>query len=157
MRLGRTIKYIGLPSLLSFIPAKAQDTISGVVKDDSGIPLEGMVVSAINPSGETFYDTTDAYGYYEFNFGNDCDYIAGDVNHNGTPLELGDVIKMISLYRGSSTPDYTCNCPGHSIFPPEADPNGNCVPYELADVIRMIGAYRGSTTAEGCPDCPPTG
>lgn len=84
-----------------------------------------------------------------------CEYAAGDCNHNGTPLELGDVIVMISLYRGSAEPDYTCDCPPNGDqFAPEADPNGNCTAFELGDVVTEIAAYRGTTVASGCADCP---
>ena len=84
-----------------------------------------------------------------------CSYIPGDCDHNGTPLELGDVIAMIGIYRGTVAPYYTCNCPPHgSDFAPEGDPNGNCILFELGDVVTEIGAYRGTTEASGCPDCP---
>ncbi len=86
--------------------------------------------------------------------GTDCVYIPGDVNHNGTPLELGDVIAMIGIYRGTEAPYYNCNCPPWGIFAPGADPNGNCVAAELDDIVREIAAYRGTQTVAGCGDCP---
>jgi hypothetical protein len=92
--------------------------------------------------------------YFETGF---CDYIPGDVNHNGAPMELIDVIAMLANYRGSAEPDYTCTCtedPPFYDFPATADPNGNCTPNELNDVVMEIGAYRGETTPSGCPDCP---
>ena len=89
--------------------------------------------------------------------GGDCVYIPGDCDHNGTALELGDVIAMIGMYRGSVTPPYECSCPPHGDnFTPTADPDGNCVPLELGDVVTEIGAYRGTATASGCADCPGT-
>jgi plastocyanin len=88
--------------------------------------------------------------------GGSCSYLAGDVNHNGIPLELGDVIAMVSMFRGTVEPPYTCDCPPNGDdFAAEADPNGNCIPLELGDVIMEIGAFRGTTTASGCEDCPP--
>ncbi len=85
----------------------------------------------------------------------ECVYIPGDVNHNGTPLELEDAIGMIGMYRGTQLPYYTCDCPSHGAdFAPEADPSGNCIAFELGDVVRMIGAYRGTTTVSSCEDCP---
>jgi hypothetical protein len=85
----------------------------------------------------------------------DCVYIPGDVNHNGTALELSDVVTMIGNYRGSAEPAYTCDCPPHGEeFAATADPNGNCVALELSDVVTEIGAYRGTTQASGCGDCP---
>ncbi len=90
--------------------------------------------------------------------GDDCDYIPGDCNHNGIALELGDVIAMIGMYRGSVVPPYECSCPPHGDnFTPTADPNGNCVALELGDVVTEIAAYRGSGTASGCEDCPGSG
>lgn len=89
--------------------------------------------------------------------GGDCVYIAGDVNNNGTPLELGDVVAMIGNYRGVAEPAYTCDCgvdPPGSEFAATADPNGNCIALELGDVVTEIGAYRGTAEASGCPDCP---
>ena len=87
--------------------------------------------------------------------GGDCVYTPGDCDHNGTALELPDVIAMIGLYRGSVEPNYTCDCPPHGDnFAAEADPNGNCITLELADVVTEIGAYRGTAEAAGCPDCP---
>ncbi len=86
-----------------------------------------------------------------------CVYVPGDCDHNGTPLELGDVIAMIGMYRGSVTPPYECSCPPHGDnFTPTADPNGNCVALELGDVVTEIAAYRGTGTASGCEDCPGT-
>lgn len=87
----------------------------------------------------------------------DCVYAPGDVNYNGVPLELSDVVNMIGNYRGSSQPAYICDCgvdPPGSEFAATADPNGNCVALELGDVVTEIGAYRGTTEASGCPDCP---
>ena len=84
-----------------------------------------------------------------------CEYIPGDCNHNGNPLELEDVIAMIGMYRGSLMPPYECYCPPHGDdFTPTADPNGNCVALELGDVVIQIAAYRGTDTASGCQDCP---
>jgi plastocyanin len=85
----------------------------------------------------------------------DCEYFAGDCNHNGIPLELGDVVAMIGIYRGSTDPAYVCACPPNDDqFAAEADPNGNCAAFELGDVVTEIGAYRGTAEASGCPDCP---
>ena len=87
--------------------------------------------------------------------GPDCQYIAGDVDHNGISLELSDLIAMIASYRGIADPNYTCDCPPHgSDFAPEHDPNGNCIAFELDDVIHLIAAYRGQVTASVCVDCP---
>jgi photosystem II stability/assembly factor-like uncharacterized protein len=87
--------------------------------------------------------------------GPDCQYIAGDADHNGTPLELSDLIVMISAYRGMAEPNYTCSCPPHGDnFAPEFDPDGDCVALELNDVVHMIAAYRGLATPTGCQDCP---
>jgi hypothetical protein len=86
-----------------------------------------------------------------------CDYIPGDCNHNGVPLELGDAIAMIGMYRGTVDPSYICDCgvdPPGAEFAATADPNGNCVAFELGDVVTEIGAYRGTQQASGCPDCP---
>jgi hypothetical protein len=86
-----------------------------------------------------------------------CIYIPGDVNHNGTPLELADVLAMINSYWGTVEPYYTCTCtenPPFYDFPATADPNGNCVANELSDLVTEIYAYRGTWTVSGCPDCP---
>ena len=84
-----------------------------------------------------------------------CDYIPGDCDANGIPLELNDIMTMIGMYRGTVMPPYECYCPPHGDnFTPTADPNGNCVANELGDVVTEIAAYRGSDTASGCPDCP---
>jgi len=90
----------------------------------------------------------------------DCDYLPGDCDHNGTALELGDVIAMIGMYRGSVAPYYICDCgvdPPGAEFAATADPNGNCIAFELGDVVTEIAAYRGSGTASGCVDCPGSG
>jgi photosystem II stability/assembly factor-like uncharacterized protein len=86
-----------------------------------------------------------------------CEYIAGDCNHNGIPLELSDIVSIIGLYRGTQPPFYTCDCPPNGTdFAPEADVNGNCVAFELGDVVTGIAAYRGTAEASGCEDCPPS-
>ncbi len=84
-----------------------------------------------------------------------CLYTPGDCDHNGVPLELGDVIAMIGMYRGTVPPYYVCDCPPHgAMFAATADPDGNCVALELGDVVTEIAAYRGTGTASGCEDCP---
>lgn len=103
-------------------------------------------------------------GYYEIMYSrgdvvaapcSECEYTPGDCNHNGVPLELADVVEMIGMYRGTSDPEYSCDCPPNGAdFAPEADPNGNCVAFELGDVVTEIGAYRGTAEASGCSDCP---
>jgi hypothetical protein len=89
----------------------------------------------------------------------DCVYIVADCDHNGTPLELTDVVAMIGYYRGLVVPEYECDCPGISdTFTPDADPNSNCVAYELSDVVAMIAFYRGQETpGAGCQNCPGQG
>ena len=92
--------------------------------------------------------------------GGDCVYLPGDCNHNDIALELGDVMGMIAMYRGSVDPYYICDCgvdPPGAEFAATADPNGNCIPFELGDVVTEIAAYRGSVTASGCEDCPGSG
>jgi hypothetical protein len=85
----------------------------------------------------------------------ECNYVEGDVNHNGIPLELADVVAMISNFRGILPPYYTCTClPHDTYFPATADPNGNCVPFELNDAVTEIQAYWGNITISGCVDCP---
>ncbi len=88
-----------------------------------------------------------------------CQYLVGDCDHNGVPLELGDAIAMIGMYRGTITATYECHCPSHGEdFTPDADPNGSCVPNELGDVVTEIGLYRGLIVpGSGCPDCPGQG
>jgi hypothetical protein len=84
-----------------------------------------------------------------------CEYIAGDCDANGNPLELNDVIMMIGTYRGVTPFPFVCPCPPRGDeFAATADPNGNCMANELSDVVTEIGAYRGTTTASGCIDCP---
>lgn len=84
-----------------------------------------------------------------------CVYVAGDCDHNFVPLELGDVIAMIGMYRGAIPPYFICSCPPHgNDFAPTADPSGNCVAMELNDVVVEIAAYRGSMAVSGCGDCP---
>ena len=84
-----------------------------------------------------------------------CSYIPGDCDHNGVPMELGDVIAMIGMYRGTVPPYYVCDCPPHgATFAATADPDGNCEAFELGDVVTEIGAYRGTAIASGCADCP---
>ena len=88
-----------------------------------------------------------------------CEYWVGDCNHNTIPMELGDVIAMIGMYRGTLEPPYTCPCPPHGDnFTPDADPNSNCTANELSDVVTMIGLYRGTIEpGNGCSDCPGQG
>jgi hypothetical protein len=139
---------------------------------------EGWVsIQAMGPAGDSclfswFWSSIgDDFSYYQqygyperriidvsrclFDAYSDCQYVASDCNHNGVPLELGDVVTMIGMYRGTGEVPYACGCPPHGFdFSPEADPNGNCVALELGDVVTEIGAYRGTTEASGCPDCP---
>jgi hypothetical protein len=90
---------------------------------------------------------------------NVCSYIPGDCDHNGTPLELNDVLAMIGFYRGTIEP-YLCECgedPTIYNFAATADPNGNCAANELTDVVIEIAAYRGLAEVSSCPDCPGSG
>jgi hypothetical protein len=131
-----------------------EDTVAVITFDATELE-EGVYTGAIeitsNSPGETFISLP-----VTFNVGGQaCVYVPGDCDHNGTPLELGDVVAMIGLYRGSINPYYTCDCPPNgSNFAPEADPNGSCVAFELADVVTEIAAYRGLAEASGCEDCP---
>ncbi len=89
-----------------------------------------------------------------------CVYLPGDVNHNGSPLEIVDIFAMISSYRGTVEPYYECECdldPVNHNFAATADPNGNCIPNEIIDVVTELNAYRGTMTVSGCPDCPGSG
>ncbi len=88
-----------------------------------------------------------------------CEYLVGDCNHNNVALELGDVIAMIGMYRGTTEPPYDCPCPPHGDnFTPDADPNSNCTANELSDVVTIIGLYRGTIApGGGCSDCPGQG
>jgi hypothetical protein len=95
-----------------------------------------------------------SYGGLYFEQG-PCEYIPGDCDANGNPLELNDVIMVISTYRGTAPVPFICPCPPHDDeFAATLDPNGNCAPNELADVVSEIAAYRGNASVSGCPDCP---
>jgi subtilisin family serine protease len=106
-------------------------------------------------NAEPFTDEAETQTLVDTQYIPGCEYAAGDVNGNGIPLELGDVVAMTGIYRGTETPAFTCDCPPHGDdFAATADPNGNCVPFELNDVVVEVGAYRGDDAASGCPDCP---
>ena len=115
----------------------------------------GLVLNTF-PTGDPICNT-----FQHGNFivtASDCVYIAGDVNCNGTPAELPDVITMVSMYRGTVEHCYECDCPPHGeFFAPHADPNGNCISDELSDVVAIIGIYRGILEPAGCEDCPGQG
>ncbi len=117
----------------------------------------GYAYTLIDPTdtSRVFMAWTSVWEITRTTQGGDCAYIPGDCDHNGTALELADVIAMIGMYRGSVEPYYVCDCPPHGdTFAAEADPNGNCTPDELSDVVQEIGAYRGDVEASGCDDCP---
>ncbi len=81
----------------------------------------------------------------------DCDFVYGDYDCNGTPFELTDVVAIFAVYRGLRPPCYFCDCGIYGEnFPVSADPNGNCIPFELADVIYAL--RRGGLPVI-CPDC----
>ncbi len=106
-------------------------------------------------NAEPFADVAETQTIIDTEYVPGCDYISGDVDNNGVPLELGDVIAMIGLYRGTLPPYFTCDCAPHGDeFAATSDPNGNCVAFELNDVVVEIGAFRGNDTASGCVDCP---
>lgn len=109
--------------------------------------------------GPPMFHSEYGWDWYEFPAVTDnCIYIPGDCDHNGTALELVDVVAMVGMYRGTIEADYTCACGVRGCsFSPQADPNGNCISFELTDVVIEIGAYRNDppgTVAQGCPDCP---
>ena len=106
-------------------------------------------------NAEPFADEAEAQTLVDTEYIPTCEYVPGDVNSNGVPLELGDVVVMIGIYRGTDSPYFTCPCPPHGDeFAASSDPNGNCVPFELGDVVVEVGAYRGEMTVSGCVDCP---
>lgn len=116
-----------------------------------------MYSSPAVADGKVYVGSLDNKVYCFGPVSDDCDYLPGDCDHNGTALELGDIIAMIGMYRGSLDPYYICDCgvdPPGAEFAATADPNGNCVAFELGDVVTEIGAYRGSVIASGCVDCP---
>jgi hypothetical protein len=139
----------------SGVLSPGEDTIAVITFDATELE-EGFYTGAIeitcNDPGESFISipVTFAVGAQA-----SCTYTPGDCNHNGTPVELADVIAMIGMYRGSVDPYYTCDCPPNgSDFAPESDPSGNCIAFELGDVVTEIAAYRGTGSATGCEDCP---
>ena len=122
---------------------------------DAGDPLIADMILDCSWGLGTDVSDMGAYGGGEYLEAQPCVYIPGDCGHNGVPLELGDVVAMIGMYRGTVLPPYECSCPPHGDeFTPTADPDGSCVPLELGDVVTEIGAYRGTVEASGCPDCP---
>ena len=118
---------------------------------DSGHPdINDELLNCLRGQG-TILSDMGAYGGGNYI----CVYIPGDVNYNGIPVELGDVIAMIGMYRGSVELPYECPCPPHEFnFFATADPNGNCIANEISDVVTEIAAYRGGTTVSSCADCP---
>lgn len=145
----------------TFLGGSATDAAWDVALDGSaGIHIVGETWSTnfptLNPYDATFNGAPDAF---VSKFGPldvpPCSYTPGDVNYNGAPLELDDVVTMIGNYRGTLEVAYTCGCPPNGAqFAATADPDGNCVALELNDVVTEIAAYRGAGEASGCPDCP---
>lgn len=151
----------GSMAFSTFLGGSANDFSSGIALDGSAnIYIVGGTASSdfptLNAYDETFNGGSDVF---VAKFGSlevpPCTYAPGDVNNNGTPLELSDVVTMIGNYRGTEDVAFTCSCPPNGAeFAATADPNGNCVPLELGDVVTEIAAYRGNGEASGCPDCP---
>jgi hypothetical protein len=111
---------------------------------------QGTSWSFDNPPGGSIIPDQDFCGLY---FAPECEYIPGDCNCNGIPVELSDAVSMIGQYRGSVGPCYTCFCPPHGEhFAANADPDGNCIPFEISDVVIMLNWPHWPPF--GCPDCP---
>jgi hypothetical protein len=131
---------------------------SGVPVDETYYPLsagwfphsgQGTSWAFEIPPGGSITPLQEFCGLY---FAPPCEYVPGDCNCNGTPLELADVVDIIAQYRGMADVCYTCFCPPHGEdFPPQADPDGNCVALELSDVICMFSPW---FCLSSCPDCP---
>lgn len=142
-------------------PVTMVATLSEKGRVHGDINSAGQVIAAWNDmradaSGDIYLQNINPDGSFGPLSG--CDYLAGDCNHNGVSLELADVVTMIGMYRGTTEPYYTCDCPPHGPdFVPEADPNGNCQAFELGDVVTEIAAYRGTGPVLGCDDCPGSG
>jgi hypothetical protein len=84
----------------------------------------------------------------------DCDFVFGDWNCNGTPFELSDPLAFVAVYRGAVPPCYFCDCGIHGEdFPVSADANGNCIPFELADLVYALCTNRIGCPPVICPDC----
>ena len=84
---------------------------------------------------------------------NDCQEVWDDCFWR-PPLELGDVVAIIAMYRGLIEQYSTCDCgPRGDHFPICVDLDGNCIPMELSDVVYSIGCYRGVVLPIMCPDC----
>jgi hypothetical protein len=145
------------------------DRDGGVIIIDISDPLNPVFVTAYDTPGFAESIGVDSQHIYVGDYyslmilrftGGPCEYIPGDCDHNGIPLEISDVITMIGNYRGSVEPYYDCNCgvdPPGPYFAATADPNGNCIVNELSDVVTEIAAYRGLGDVSGCPDCPGSG
>jgi len=87
--------------------------------------------------------------------GNQCIYVPGDINGNGSTNGL-DVTYGVAFFKGGAEPPVSCNmCPVQQPFYGAGDVNGSCF-FNGIDIIFLIGYFKGDQpTLLYCPDCPP--
>jgi hypothetical protein len=80
-----------------------------------------------------------------------CQYIAGDINNNGTFNGI-DVSYGVGYFKGGPPPPYSCDCIGSSWYV-AGDVNGNCV-FNGIDISYAVSYFKGGAMAVSCPSCP---
>ena len=82
-----------------------------------------------------------------------CQYVAGDINGNGSANGI-DVVYGVSYFKGGEAPPFSCDCPPHGVLYVTGDVNGNCI-FNGIDLTYFIGFLKGGAPLGSCVDCPP--
>ncbi len=114
--------------------------------------------TAINDSIQVALDETTFVNIVMASSGG-CDYMAGDINGNGSANGI-DVVYGVSYLKGGNAPPTDCNppCTGQpDPFFAAMDVNGNCAANGI-DITFFVAYLKGLQPALlNCPNCPPAG
>jgi hypothetical protein len=135
-------------------PALAFNVFMSAAELDTGTYNGAIVISSNDPDEAV---TTIPVVFVVVAGGGGCEYVAGDINGNGSPNGI-DVTFGVAYFKGGNLPPIDCNPPCTNQPDPfyaAGDVNGNCT-FNGIDITYFVAYLKGSPNPlTFCPDCPP--
>jgi len=97
----------------------------------------GSTVGQVAAGFSTVGTSTLHSGFWQ-NWVVDCCVLRGDINHDGTPLDIGDLIFVVNYLFQPPNPAPPCEMPVGSGYFPEGDLNADGDGPDIGDIIYMV-------------------